>query len=102
MGCEAEVGEAGLVVTDRLTTLGPGDQRAVDRRRQALAGALLGHGHGLEPRIGPPRVLQPLGLGDARHNAVPLQGVKPARGLSAHARSEEHTSELQSLMSISY
>src|SRR3546814_4999560 len=46
MGCEAEVGEAGLVVTDRLTTLGPGDQRAV--------------------------------------------------------RSEEHTSELQSLMRISY
>src|SRR3546814_8075137 len=60
MGCEAAVGEAGLVVTDRLTTLGPGDQRAVDRRRQALAGALLGH------------------------------------------RSEEHTSELQSLMRISY
>src|SRR3546814_1550063 len=50
-----------------------------------LAGALLGHRDRLEPGVGPPRVLQPLGLGDARHNAVPLQGVKPARGFSAHA-----------------
>src|SRR3546814_9195444 len=40
-----------------------------------------------------------VGLEDARHQLVLAVGP---RGVADHARSEEHTSELQSLMRISY
>src|SRR3546814_4784272 len=45
----------------------------------------------------------PAGLASSEKGVVRLRGLEPPRGLQhRHWRSEEHTSELQSLMRISY
>src|SRR3546814_1262717 len=69
-------------------------------RGDAVAARFLGDradeavGAGLGGRVcGEPRLTDAAGVGDDRDDAAPAQ---------SHHRSEEHTSELQSLMRISY
>src|SRR3546814_10015062 len=67
---------------------GEGLESGVDRQRQGRAG-LVGNGRKLAHQLAARRYLEPLG---ARHAAPAM----------FHRRSEEHTSDLQSLMRISY